>query len=940
MSPATQRAEDAVHLPMPDAMPPESPLAMPAQDLSEAPPRRTPARRARSPWAARAFVFALAAVLTAYGAREMYEVVSVSGTTVLQWVLLGLFTVNFSWIALAFTSAVLGFAVLCGRPRPAASARLATRTAVLMPVYNESTARTFAAVEAIRSSVEATGQGAAFDWFVLSDSTRPDAWVAEERAFLDLRRRLGPDARVHYRHRAKNHHRKAGNIADFVGRWGGSYDHMLVLDADSLMTGDCVVALAAAMQADPDAGIVQSLPLIINRNTLFARVQQFAARVYGPVIAAGLSAWSGRDGNYWGHNAIIRTRAFAAHCGLPDLPGKPPFGGHILSHDFVEAALIRRAGWSVYMLPTLAGSYEESPPSLTDVAVRDRRWAQGNLQHSRVIGSAGLALASRQHFATGIASYVASPLWLAQLVVGVAIAFQVAYGPRQYFPSGDFQLHPTWPRFDPVRALQLFGVTMGILLGPKFLGYILALIDPATRRGCGGGLRLTASAVVEVLLSALIAPTAMLVQSGSVAQILMGRDTGWNPQRRDDGSIPVRDIVRRHWWHTALGLVAGLSAFLVATSLFLWMSPTVIGLVLAVPISWASGSLALGLALRARGLLVTPEETDPPAIAAAANALEREASATGRDDDEALGALSADPRCCGRTRRCSRTRTRARGSTPTCSSPVPSWPRPDASRRRSPRSRRRRGWPRSATGNASPGSARSPSRGRTGRAWSPSGSVPSAAARPPGTSRGLAAGPGGRQGASVSAARRGTRRYPVFQESGASWADQRPGASHERPEVPRQGRGAVAGARGARRTRPAVNRRPGPRLPSLVHARPDGRGRRPVLLTERPRPGGTAPPRRARRKPAGPSRTPRARPPSASRRPGRRPRTRSGPREPSSRPAGGKRSYARNQASAASRPADSSAPLSGGAGSAAACGWPTGSTFGPLASPAPVSMPR
>ncbi|MFD0936328.1 glucans biosynthesis glucosyltransferase MdoH, partial [Methylobacterium trifolii] len=560
--------------------------------------------------------------LTVYGGVQMYETVSVSGSpTALQYVLVVLYLLTFSWIALAFASGVLGFLVLLGRPRlPAAPTRLSTRTAILMPVYNEGTARTFAAVEAMREAVDATGLGAHFDWFVLSDSTQADAWIAEERAFLDLRARLGDDARLYYRHRKKNHHRKAGNIGDFVTRWGGAYDHMLVLDADSLMTGDSLVRLAAAMEADPDAGIVQTLPLIINRNTLFARVQQFAARIYGPVIATGLSVWSGRDGNYWGHNAIIRTRAFAQSCGLPDLPGKPPFGGHVLSHDFVEAALIRRAGWAVYMLPTLEGSYEESPPSLIDVAVRDRRWAQGNLQHSRVIGAAGLHFASRQHFATGIAGYTASPLWLCQLVVGIALALQTAWIRPEYF-SPDFGLYPVFPRFDPVRALQLFGLTMAILLAPKFLGLVLALRDAAVRRACGGAGRLVLSCLIEILVSALLAPTAMLIQSGSVVGILLGRDTGWNPQRRDDGSIPLRDIVRRHRWHTLLGLVSGVAAFAIATSLFLWMSPTILGLVLAIPISWASGQLGLGLALKARGLLVTPEERDPPAIALRAGLL-------------------------------------------------------------------------------------------------------------------------------------------------------------------------------------------------------------------------------------------------------------------------------------------------------------------------------
>ena len=193
----------------------------------------------------------------------------------------------------------------------------------------------------------------------------------------------------------------------------------------------------------------------------------------------------GRDGNYWGHNAIIRTRAFADHCGLPDLPGKPPFGGHILSHDFVEAALIRRAGYTVYMLPDLGGSYEESPPSLIDLAARDRRWCQGNLQHARIIGARGFTLATRQHLAHGIMGYLASPLWMAQLLVGIVLVLQSHYIRPEYFTK-EFSLFPDWPRFDYERALQLFELTIGILLAPKFLGLLVALIDTKTRRGSGG----------------------------------------------------------------------------------------------------------------------------------------------------------------------------------------------------------------------------------------------------------------------------------------------------------------------------------------------------------------------------------------------------------------------------------------------------------------------
>jgi membrane glycosyltransferase len=628
----------------PPSMPPESPLAMPTQSLSRfdsARARRMAPRR--PPLLVRGFVFLGALALTAYGANEMYGVVNVGSITTLKWALLVLFVVNFSWIALAFTSAIAGFAWLLFH-RPGEAGPLAAprgRTAVVMPIYNEAPSRVFASMQAIHEDVEATGGGGAFDWFLLADTTNPDIWIAEERAFLDLRGRLGPGARVYYRRRPRNTGRKAGNIADFVTRWGGAYDHMLVLDADSLMTGRAIVTLANAMEADPDAGIIQSLPLIINRNTMFARLQQFAARIHGPVIASGLALWSGRDGNYWGHNAIIRTRAFADHCGLPELRGRPPFGGHILSHDFVEAALIRRAGYSVYMLPTLGGSYEESPPSLIDLAARDRRWCQGNLQHVRVLPAKGLKLPTRQHFATGIMGYLASPLWMAQLVVGIVLVLQSAYIRPEYF-TDEFRLFPVWPRFDSERALELFGVTMAVLLAPKFMGLCVALLDGGTRRACGGTARLLASTFVEIVMSSLYAPIMMLIQTGSVVQIVWGRDTGWNPQRRDDGSIPFKSIVRRHRSHTALGVLTLIAGFLISPSLAAWMSPTIAGLVLCIPLSAASGMLSAGLWLRRRGLLSTPEETSPPAIATRSNALGAELAVDGRDEADGVREIHRD----------------------------------------------------------------------------------------------------------------------------------------------------------------------------------------------------------------------------------------------------------------------------------------------------------
>jgi len=628
------------------AMPPEQPLDMPTQSLSRFDRRD---RRAWSnaihrstPWLARIVVFGGGLALLGFGTAEMYRVVNVGGVTPLEWILVGLFVANFSWIALSFSSAVVGFVwlVFFAPKPPQMPSALAGKTAVVMPIYNEAPSRIFGALQAMCEDIAATGLGPHFDFFFLSDTTDPDIWVAEERALVALRDRLRGKAEVYYRHRPKNTNRKAGNIADFVTRWGGAYPQMLVLDADSLMTAHSMANLAAAMEADPDAGIIQTLPLIINRNTLFARLQQFAARIHGPVIAAGLSVWMGRDGNYWGHNAIIRTRAFADHCGLPHLSGRPPLGGHILSHDFVEAALIRRAGWAVYMLPVLGGSFEESPPSLIDLAARDRRWCQGNLQHARLMWARGFHPATRQHFTTGIMGYVASPLWMAQLLVGIVLVLQSTYIRPEYFTQ-DFALFPAWPRFDAQRALDLFGITMAVLLAPKLFGLLIALGQRDTRRGSGGAIALVLSTIVEVIMSSLLAPIMMLVQSGSVIQILVGRDTGWNPQRRDDGSIPLGDIIRRHRSHTALGFLTLVAGLLISPSLVAWMSPTIAGLILAILLSWASGQRSIGLFLKRLGLLRTPEETAPPPIAVRANVLARELAQAGYDGTDGISALHA-----------------------------------------------------------------------------------------------------------------------------------------------------------------------------------------------------------------------------------------------------------------------------------------------------------
>ena len=597
----------------------------------------------------RAVIFTAALALTVMASYEMYRVLSVIGMTTLQLVLLIVFTGSFVWIALPFVSALAGFVVLWrGRsasgitvPPCTASPALTTRTALLMPIYNEAPQRIFAGLQAIYEALDAIGALEYFDFFILSDTTDVDVWLQEEVEFADLRRRTEGERRIFYRHRRHNTRRKAGNIADFCQRWGARYEHMVILDADSLMTGEALVRLAAAMEAHPQAGVMQTLPLVVNRNTLFARLQQFAARLYGPVIAAGIAYWHAGDSSYWGHNAIIRTRAFIEHAGLPDLPGRPPFGGLILSHDFVEAALMRRAGWQAYLLPEVTGSYEESPPSLIDFADRDRRWCQGNLQHARLVLTRGLYWMSRFHLVMGVMSYLASPIWLVFIGLGILLALQAHFLRPEYFPA-EFVLFPNWPVFDPVRAVRLFVCTMAVLMAPKLLGYMLLWKDRQTARRYGGWLRAGLSVLFETVLSALIAPVMMIMQSVVVVGILTGRDVGWNTQRRDDGSIPLPAVMRRHLAQTLFGGLLALAAYAVSPPFLAWLSPVVLGLGLAIPISALTGLQRVGRAVRRLGLLVTPEETAPPQVLQRANALAQELTARSPQVADAFTRLARD----------------------------------------------------------------------------------------------------------------------------------------------------------------------------------------------------------------------------------------------------------------------------------------------------------
>jgi membrane glycosyltransferase len=597
----------------PELLPPEAPLEMPDQDFKA---RGAKPRRRRGYWVPRAAVFTGAGLLTAAFAYELYDVLAVEQATPLQFLFLILSTIAFGWIALGSLNAALGFIPLFGGEKadtidlPLPGAPLSTRTALLFPVYHEDPARIAGTVQAIALELESMGSAAAFDVFLLSDTRDERDGAAEESAYRALRHRLKDVIPVHYRRRRENRGRKAGNIKDWVRRFGGGYEHFVILDGDSVMSGMTLVRLVLAMERDQQAGLIQTVPRLTGATTLLQYLTQFASNVYGPLVAAGLAFWHRDQGNYWGHNATIRTIAFASAAGLPTLPGRAPFGGDIQSHDFVEAVLLARADWGVHMVPTIEGSYEGQPPTLPDVVARDRRWAQGNLQHLGIVFSSGITTMGRLHLLMGATSYLMSLVWASSLVVGIVLALQGQQMIPSYFID-EKTLFPVWPVTDPGAALRLFFATMLVVLMPKFLGLALEIKRTRHAREALGTTRAVLGVITETLFSILLSPILMVTQTAAVFQVLFGLDSGWRTQSRDGAGIPFMEALRYHRWHMLIGVVMGLACYEASALVLAWMSPVIVGLIFAAPLTWLTSRAA---ARPLRTLLSTRDGRSPPAI--------------------------------------------------------------------------------------------------------------------------------------------------------------------------------------------------------------------------------------------------------------------------------------------------------------------------------------
>lgn len=582
-------------------MPRPAPLRMPVQDLTRpfCDPNAPGVRSGALVRNARLFVFLCAGVTTAGITALFVDWFDANGLSGPEWSLIVVVALTFFWIAFGVAQASLGLFsrrdVSLTGPAPRGD------VAILFPVHQEPPHVTFGAIRAMRADLALHGRHDC-TIHVLSDTRDPRIARREEEIFAELVHEKG--CPVYYRRRAENDRAKVGNVEDWITRWGAGSDAFVVMDADSILTAATLDRLVDTLLADDRLALVQSVPRLVFARSLFGRVQSFANNVYGPLLARGLSAWTGNAGNFWGHNAAIRTKAFAACCGLPDIAGSSALSGPIRSHDFVEAALLRRAGWGVRVVEDANGSFEEVPGSLIDYSVRDRRWAHGNLQHLRLLGIRGLHSASRFHMVQGAFSYLASFGWLALIALWIVQGAASRGVSFSYFDAAN-PMFPVWPEADVVsKAGALLFVAL-MLLGPKLLaaGRVLWL-DPSAQAH-GGPLRFISAVVLEIVVAAVFAPIMMVQHGLAVVRALAGRTGGWKPQNRVGERYGFAALARFHACETLLGLA--LASVIAAGLASPWLWPVALPLLFAVPLSW--------LAMQdASAILRTAEEGDPEPV--------------------------------------------------------------------------------------------------------------------------------------------------------------------------------------------------------------------------------------------------------------------------------------------------------------------------------------
>ncbi len=534
-------------------------------------------------------------------------VLGAGGWTLVDVILFIGFALGTPWTVLGFWNAVIGLWLLHfhGNPMPEVApfaaagdvpTPVAIKTAIFMTVRNEDPARAILRLKTVKASVDATGEGKTFSYFVLSD-TNDDALATMELAAFESWKAVDPDAaRLTYRRRTDNKGYKAGNVRDFCERWGNDFELMLPLDADSVMSGEAIVKLVRMMQAYPKLGILQSLVVGMPSSSAFARTFQFGMRHGMRAYTMGQAWWVGDCGPFWGHNAVVRVKPFRDSCELPVLRGAPPLGGHVLSHDQVEATFMRRAGYEVRVLPIENGSWEENPPTMLDFAKRDVRWCQGNMQYLKLLDTPGLHAMSRFQLVWAVLMFVGLPAWTLMIALLPIAAWQA-------------QSIPNYPR---ALAIVLYLLFFGMYLMPKIAGLVDVVLTRGGMNQYGGPVRFAASAALELVFSFLQGAISTIRTTIFMIGLAFGKSVTWGGQSRDAYGISLRTAVENLWPQTLFGFVVCGLLYWISPTVLYWSLPLTAGYLVAIPFAMITASPALGRFFQKIGLCGIPEDFKAP----------------------------------------------------------------------------------------------------------------------------------------------------------------------------------------------------------------------------------------------------------------------------------------------------------------------------------------
>ena len=521
-----------------------------------------------------------------------------------------LFAITLPWSVIGFWNAFIGFLIMRLARDPAvtvnplaASIRgdepITASTAILMCIRNESPDPVTRNLEPLMQGLVESGVADKFHVYILSDSSFPDV-IAEETALFDaFIAKWQGIIPITYRRREVNTAFKSGNIRDFCERWGHNHEFAITLDADSFMPTDAVLRLIRIAQTNPTLGILQTLIIGMPSVSVFARVFQFGMRLGMRSYTLGSAWWQGDCGPYWGHNAIIRLAPFIAHCHMPVLPGNGPLAGYVLSHDQVEAVMMRRAGYEVRVLPVEGMSFEENPPTLMEFSRRDLRWLQGNMQYWQLLRMPGLKPVSRFQLMFAIQMYLGSPAWMAMTAIGAVLLALSTTPTAQYVPV------------EAGAGTLLFAIMMLMTFAPKIATIIDVMLTSSLRRAYGGGLVFAANIAVETLFMTLLAPLIALSHTIFMTRLFVFRRAGtWTSQSRQSHAVPFRLAFAKLWPQTLAGLaVLAIAATKAPNDIgFVLLGTT--GLILAAPFAVATASPLLGHLFARIGICHLPEEKE------------------------------------------------------------------------------------------------------------------------------------------------------------------------------------------------------------------------------------------------------------------------------------------------------------------------------------------